>query len=103
MARYMNADAFVKNMSEIKESILQSHSLKSGNEPIDGYDADLLRAIGFAKQLVDEFHTADVRENEYSHKAINNGFLICGKCGASIDFEDKYCHECGRVLLSEGE
>lgn len=55
--------------------------------------------------MVKNFPAADVRENEYSHKdwcPDGSKNLQCAECRAFVDLEDKYCHECGRVLLSEG-
>lgn len=106
MAKYIDADAFVKNMSEIKESTLQNHSLKRGNEPIDGYDADFLRAIGLAKQLVDEFPATYFRPNvkgEWLKSKIPNEMYVCSCCGGAcwrydsngLIVKSNYCPNCG--------
>lgn len=85
MSRYIDADA------------LQEHIEKRAiAEP-------WVRALMNA--MVDDEPTADVRENKYSHKVwCKDGSkdLQCAECKAFVDWEDKYCHECGRILLSEG-
>lgn len=111
MSRYIDADAFVKNMSEIKESTLQNHSLKRGNEPIDGYDADFLRAIGLAKQLVDEFPATDVRPNvrgEWRKVADKAEHITyeCVFCGAKVHVArnvvtPNFCSRCGADMRGE--
>ena len=90
MSKYIDADELVKALLILEE--MQADSM-------------VQKGVGRAIRHVRMFPAADVRENEYSHKVWcpdGSKDLQCAECRAFVDLEDKYCHECGRILLSEG-
>lgn len=104
--KYINADLIIEKLENQRYILFQNYLHdRNKNCTSDHEYAEKIASVNHVKSVLQNAPAADVRENEYSHKVwCPNGSkeCQCAECGAFVDWEDKYCHECGKVLLSEG-